>query len=97
MSAGGSRKPTLIERAFVIARSGAVISKTELSAQLGREGYDGVNGALSGKAIGRQIAQLIREARSGSAAPAASPKIVRPRRRMTFRERVATERDQGAE
>ena len=60
-------RPTTIERAYELARSGTCESVNDIRAQLKREGHDAVEGHLSGPTIGRQLRTLCRESRAVSA------------------------------
>jgi hypothetical protein len=57
-------RPSVIERAFQVAKSGKVANIAELRAQLAKEGYSNVAMALTGRALGQQISRMIIEARS---------------------------------
>ena len=59
---------TALERAFDMARSGQFINVGEIAAAVKREGYP--DGQVDGRALRRQLAAIIKEARA-SAAPAA--------------------------
>lgn len=56
-------KPSVVERAFQVAKSGAVANISELSAQLTAEGYVNCAPLLSRRAISIQITRMIAEAR----------------------------------
>ena len=59
-------RPTTIERAFELARSGQVENIDVLEAQLTREGYWAVREHLAGHQIKRQIREIIKEARTSA-------------------------------
>jgi len=68
-------RPTLIERAFELARMGATMS--QIRAQLRRDGYELVNEQLTGRVIARQL-------RAAGAAPNPRPhtRMPAPRRKQ---------------
>jgi hypothetical protein len=57
-------RPTTLERAFALARSGDHASVADIRAQLRREGHDQVEAHLAGPAIGRQLRALCDAARA---------------------------------
>lgn len=57
-------RPTAIERAFELARSGRIHTLRDLRQQVKNEGYDAM--ALDGRALGAQLSAIIREARKAS-------------------------------
>jgi hypothetical protein len=59
-----SDRPSVIERAFQVAKSGKVANIAELRAQLAGEGYSNVAMALTGRALAQQISRMIVEARA---------------------------------
>jgi hypothetical protein len=50
---------TTVERAFEIARSGAVRTIDDIRARLNREGFEGVQAHLSGATLKRQLKALM--------------------------------------
>ena len=65
-------RPGVVERAFQIARSGAVANTSELRKQLAAEGYADTIPSLAGRSISTQLTRMINEARlSGSGLPEA--------------------------
>jgi hypothetical protein len=56
-------RPTIIERAFEIARKGEVQDVTQIASQLSREGYANAVAQLTGRAIRRQLRELTVTAR----------------------------------
>jgi hypothetical protein len=65
-------RPGVVGRAFEIARSGVVASKSELCEQLIAEGYADTIRALAGRSISTQLSRMITEARlNGVASPKA--------------------------
>lgn len=61
-------RPTTIERAYELARTGPCVSVDEIRAQLKRERFESVDGHLHGSTITRQLRTLCRNKRA--AAPA---------------------------
>jgi hypothetical protein len=59
-----SDRPSVIERAFQVAKSGKVANIVELRARLAEEGYSNVAMALTGRALAQQISRMIVEARA---------------------------------
>ena len=55
-------RPTIIERAFQLARSGDCPDMLQLEATLKREGYSSVHEHLSGGSLRRQLKPLFAEA-----------------------------------
>ena len=60
-------RPSIIERAFEIAKSGAVANVPELCGQLTAEGYANGEQILGGRSLTIQITRLIAETRLPSA------------------------------
>jgi hypothetical protein len=60
-------RPSVVERAFQVAKSGAVANIAELSAQLTAEDYANSESFLAGRSIILQITRMIAEARIPSA------------------------------
>ena len=60
-------RPSVIERAFQIAKSGTVGSIADLSRQLTAEGYDNNKQILAGRSLALQLTRMIAE----SSTPAA--------------------------
>ena len=56
-------RPSVVERAFQIAKSGAVANTSELCGQLAAEGYSNSKSFLAGRSISIQITRMIAEAR----------------------------------
>lgn len=56
-------RPSVVERAFQVAKSGAVANIAELSAQLRAEDYDNSESFLAGRSVILQITRMIAEAR----------------------------------
>lgn len=63
MSSNG-RRPTTLERAFEMARSGEFDSTKAIARSLGQEGYDQVAAHLSGPAIKKTLALLCIQSRT---------------------------------
>ena len=64
----GMSQPTLLERAFVLARSGQYASVNDLRAVLKRERFEQVEAHLSAPALVRQLRGLCTAARLAPAA-----------------------------
>jgi LmbE family N-acetylglucosaminyl deacetylase len=60
---------TALERAFELARSGKVFTVDELRRKLGSEGY--MASQIDGRALSRQLRELIRESRLNAEAATA--------------------------
>jgi hypothetical protein len=60
-------RPTTIERAYELARSGPCHSLNEVRAQLKRERHESIESHLSGPTIGRQLRALLLQKRSAPA------------------------------
>jgi hypothetical protein len=60
-----NQKMTAVERAFQLARSGSVARLVEITTSLNREGY--YANQIEGPVLKRQLADLIKAARSPSA------------------------------
>ena len=58
------QRPTLLERAFELARSGEHVELLALIKRLKSEGYMGVDAALSGPSLRKQLRDLCRHAES---------------------------------
>ena len=56
-------RPSVVERAFMLAKSGTVATLGELRAQLAAEGYDNAKQTLSGRSLTLQLTRMIVEAR----------------------------------
>ena len=56
-------RPSVVERAFMVAKSGGVATIGELRAKLTAEGYDNVKQTLSGRSLSLQLTRMIVEAR----------------------------------
>lgn len=59
-----------VEHAFHLARSGEVRSMDELRRELKRQGHESVEEHLAGGAIRKQLAEVLRDARSRPPNPA---------------------------
>ena len=59
-------RPSVIERAFQIAKSGAVATVAELSAQLTAEGYANAEQILAGRSLSLQVTRMIVENRASA-------------------------------
>jgi hypothetical protein len=57
-------RPSVVERAFQIAKSGKVANVSALRAQLSGEGYSNSAQALAGRSISSQLTRLIVQARN---------------------------------
>ncbi len=57
-------QPTIIERAFELAKSGRVSSVEDIARQLKREHYEAVLSHLSGNSIRRQLTEVIKQSAS---------------------------------
>ena len=57
-------RPSVVERAFQIAKSGKVENVSALQAQLAEEGYANSTQALAGRALSNQLMRMITEART---------------------------------
>jgi hypothetical protein len=57
MSSNGDR-PTTLERAFELARSGSYTAVTEIAAVLKRERHDSVDAHLAGPSVRRDLRRL---------------------------------------
>jgi hypothetical protein len=60
-------RPSVIERAFQIAKSGTVGTVAELSAQLTAEGYGNAEQLLAGRSLALQVTRMIAEASTPAA------------------------------
>ena len=60
-------RPTTLERAFALARSGSCATVNEIRLQLRAERFDQVDAHLSGSSIARQLRDLCIDARSPEA------------------------------
>jgi hypothetical protein len=60
-------RPSVVERAFQVAKSGAVANIAELSAQLTAEDYANSESFLASRSMILQITRMIAEARIPSA------------------------------
>lgn len=60
-------RPSVIERAFQIAKSGTVGSIADLSRQLTAEGYDNNKQILAGRSLALQLTRMIAESRTPAA------------------------------
>ena len=56
-------RPSVVERAFMVAKSGSVATIAELRAKLAAEGYDNAKQTLSGRSLSLQLTRMIVEAR----------------------------------
>jgi hypothetical protein len=59
-------RPTTIERAYQLAKSGDCASVTEIKAKLRSEGYTDAPGQLYGPTIQRSLRQLCAEAKAAA-------------------------------
>jgi hypothetical protein len=57
------QRPSVVERAFQIAKSGKVANVSALQAQLADEGYPNGVQALAGRALSNQLMRMITESR----------------------------------
>ena len=57
-------RPSVVERAFQIAKSGKIENVSALQAQLAAEGYANSIQALAGRALSNQLMRMITEART---------------------------------
>ena len=57
-------RPGVVQRAFQVAKSGAVADVAALTTQLAAEGYVNSAQALAGRSIRQQLARMIVEART---------------------------------
>ena len=57
-------RPSVIERAFQIAKSGAVATVAELSGKLTAEGYANAEQILAGRSLSLQVTRMIVENRA---------------------------------
>ena len=64
------QRPSIIERAFDLARSGRFASVGDIGRQLQRENYEAVLSHLSGTSLRRQLKELIRRAEPETEMPA---------------------------
>ncbi len=55
-------RPSVIERAFQIAKSGTVSSIADLSGQMTAEGYANAEQILAGRSLALQVTRMIVEA-----------------------------------
>jgi len=58
------QRPSVVERAFQIAKSGKVANVSALQAQLADEGYPNGAQALAGRALSSQLMRMITESRT---------------------------------
>ena len=59
-------RPSVIERAFQIAKSGAVSTVAELTAKLMAEGYANAGQILAGRSLSLQVTRMIAETRTSA-------------------------------
>ena len=59
-------RPSVIERAFQIAKSGAVATVAELSGKLTAEGYANAEQILAGRSLALQVTRMIVENRASA-------------------------------
>ena len=59
------QRPSVVERAFQIAKSGTMENVPALLAELTAEGYSNCAQVLAGRAISNQLSRMINEARIG--------------------------------
>jgi len=59
-------RPSVIERAFQIAKSGAVATVAELSGKLTAEGYANAEQILAGRSLSLQVTRMIVENRASA-------------------------------
>ena len=57
-------RPSVVERAFQIAKSGKVPNIAELRKQLSEEGYGNATQALAGRSLANQLTRMITDART---------------------------------
>lgn len=57
-------RPSVVERAFQIAKSGKVANITDLRTQLAEEGYSNAVQALAGRSLANQLTRMITDART---------------------------------
>ena len=57
-------RPSVVERAFQIAKSGKVANIAALRAQLSEEGYGNASQALAGRSLANQLTRMITDART---------------------------------
>jgi hypothetical protein len=60
-------RPSVVERAFEIAKSGKVANTAELRKQLTAEGYTNNAQFLAGRSLSNQLTRMIAEARMAKA------------------------------
>ena len=61
-----SDRPSIIERAFQVAKSGKVSNIKQLRQQLAAEGYPNAANALTGRSLQQQLSRMITEAKTVS-------------------------------
>jgi uncharacterized protein with von Willebrand factor type A (vWA) domain len=59
-------RPTTLERAFELARSGECATVSDIRERLKREGFDSVAGQVSGRSLTEDLRRLCREATGAS-------------------------------
>jgi hypothetical protein len=59
-------RPSIIERAFQVAKSGKVSDIGQLRKQLAAEGYANAATALTGRSLQQQLSRMITEAKTVS-------------------------------
>jgi hypothetical protein len=57
-------RPSVVERAFQIAKSGKVANIAALRKQLSEEGYGNAAQALAGRSLANQLTRMITDART---------------------------------
>jgi hypothetical protein len=57
-----NERPSVIERAFQVAKSGKVSNIGQVRSQLAKEGYPNVAATLAGRSLSQQISRMITEA-----------------------------------
>ena len=65
-------RPSIIERAFQIARSGRCASVAQVRTQLASEGYPSAEGVIRGSTLVNRLSVMIMASQAGAAARAAA-------------------------
>ena len=70
-----STRPTTLERAYELARSGRFAGVADLKRRLKDEGFTDVDGQLYGRALQSDLRRLCREASAASGGPAPPSRV----------------------
>ncbi len=68
-----TNKPTIMERAYELARSGAIADLQDLSRRLKSEGFEAVDAHLAGPSLRAELRRLSQSARAPAGGVTAGP------------------------